>query len=41
MLADDVVLYGDGGGKAEPATEPVVGAAPVAAFVAEITRARP
>ena len=40
LLADDVVLYGDGGGKAKAATEPVIGAAAVASFIAEITRAR-
>lgn len=40
MLAADVVLYGDGGGKVKAATEPVVGAAAVARFVDEITRAR-
>ena len=40
LLAQDVVLYGDGGGKVKAATEPVSGAAAVAAFMAEITRAR-
>jgi RNA polymerase sigma-70 factor (ECF subfamily) len=40
LLADDAVLYGDGGGKAMAATEPVVGGATVAAFVAEITARR-
>jgi len=40
MLAEDVVLYGDGGGKVKAATEPVVGAAAVARFIDEITRAR-
>ncbi len=40
LLTQDVVLYGDGGGKVKAATEPVNGAAAVAAFMAEITRAR-
>ncbi len=40
LLTQDVVLYGDGGGKVKAATEPVSGAAAVAAFMAEITRAR-
>jgi RNA polymerase sigma-70 factor (ECF subfamily) len=40
MLADDVVLYGDGGGKVKAATEPVLGAGAVARFMAEIARAR-
>ena len=40
MLAQDAALWGDGGGKAKAATEPVLGAAEVAAFMAAITRAR-
>ena len=40
MLADDVVLYGDGGGKAKAAAEPVVGVGAVANFIADITRVR-
>jgi len=40
MLAEDVVLYGDGGGKVETATEPIAGAAEVARFLADITRRR-
>ncbi|HKG37515.1 MAG TPA: RNA polymerase sigma-70 factor [Conexibacter sp.] len=40
LLAEDVVLYGDGGGKVMAATEPVIGGAMVAAFVADITRRR-
>ncbi len=40
MLAKDAALWGDGGGKVEAATEPVVGAAEVAAFMASITRSR-
>ena len=40
LLTQDVVLYGDGGGKVKAATEPVSGAAAVARFMAEITRAR-
>jgi len=34
LLTQDVVLYGDGGGKVKAATEPVSGAAAVAAFMA-------
>lgn len=40
MLADDVVLYGDGGGKVKAATQPVAGAAAVARFLIDIARAR-
>ena len=40
LLADDVALYGDGGGKAVAAPEPVVGAAAVARFMADITSKR-
>lgn len=40
MLAEDVVLYGDGGGKVKAATEPVAGPAAVARFLIEIARAR-
>ncbi len=40
LLTQDVVLYGDGGGKVKAALEPVAGAAAVARFMAEITRAR-
>lgn len=40
MLAHDVALYGDGGGKARAAPEPVLGAADVARFMAEIAVAR-
>ena len=40
MLAEDVVLYGDGGGKVQAAAEPVAGARAVARFVAAITRER-
>lgn len=40
MLADDVVLHGDGGGKVKAATRPVAGAAAVARFLIDIARAR-
>jgi RNA polymerase sigma-70 factor, ECF subfamily len=40
LLADDVVLYGDGGGKVKSASVPVVGREEVAAFVVDITRRR-
>jgi RNA polymerase sigma-70 factor (ECF subfamily) len=40
MLAADVVVYGDGGGKAIAARRPVVGAARVARFMAGIARRR-
>jgi len=40
MLADDVVLYGDGGGKVKTATQPVAGAAAVARFLIAVARAR-
>jgi RNA polymerase sigma-70 factor (ECF subfamily) len=40
MLAEDVVLYGDGGGKVKAATQPVAGAAAVARFLIDIARAR-
>ena len=40
MLADDVVLYGDGGGKVKAVTQPVAGAAAVARFLIDIARAR-
>ena len=40
LLTQDVVLYGDGGGKVKAATEPVAGVAAVASFMAEIARAR-
>jgi RNA polymerase sigma-70 factor (TIGR02957 family) len=38
LLADDVVFYGDGGGKAAAVTSPVTGALRVARFVAGIAR---
>ena len=40
MLAADVVVYGDGGGKAQAARRPVVGAAKVARFLAKIAKLR-
>jgi RNA polymerase sigma-70 factor (ECF subfamily) len=40
LLASEAALWGDGGGKVKAATEPVVGAAAVAAFMVSITRAR-
>ena len=40
MLAQDAALWGDGGGKVKAATEPVLGATEVAAFMASITRSR-
>jgi RNA polymerase sigma-70 factor, ECF subfamily len=40
MLAEDVILYGDGGGKVETAREPIAGAAEVARFLAAIARRR-
>lgn len=40
LLSEDAVLYGDGGGKAQAATEPVVGGAEVARFVVDIGRRR-
>jgi RNA polymerase sigma-70 factor (ECF subfamily) len=40
LLADGATLYGDGGGKVKTVQEPVVGAAAVAAFMAEISRRR-
>jgi RNA polymerase sigma-70 factor (ECF subfamily) len=40
MLAEDVVLYGDGGGKVKAATEPIAGAPQVARFIAAIARER-
>jgi RNA polymerase sigma-70 factor, ECF subfamily len=40
MLAEDVVLYGDGGGKVKAATEPLTGVSEVARFLVEIARAR-
>lgn len=41
VLADDVVAYSDGGGKATAARRPIVGADRVAAFVAGIVRGAP
>ena len=41
LLADDVVLHGDGGGKAPATKKPVVGAAAVAQFVVAVTRSLP
>ncbi len=38
MLAEDVVLYGDGGGRAPAARKPVVGAVQVARFLAGLGR---
>jgi RNA polymerase sigma-70 factor (ECF subfamily) len=40
LLADDVVLHADGGGKAIATKRPVVGAAAVAQFVVAVTRTR-
>lgn len=40
MLAEDVVLYGDGGGKVQAAKRPVVGNAKVAKFVSKIAEWR-
>lgn len=40
MLAHDAALYGDGGGKAVAAPEPILGAADVARFLVEIAVAR-
>jgi len=41
LLADDVVLHGDGGGKALATKKPVIGSAAVAQFVAAVTRTLP
>jgi len=41
MLADDVVVWTDGGGKAKAAHEPVIGAAKAARFLLAIARATP
>lgn len=41
VLADDVVSYSDGGGKATAAGRPIVGAERVAAFIAGIVRGAP
>lgn len=41
VLADDVVLHGDGGGKARAIKKPVIGSAAVAQFVAAVTRTVP
>jgi RNA polymerase sigma-70 factor (ECF subfamily) len=41
LLADDVVLHGDGGGKALATKKPVIGSAAVAQFVAAVTRTMP
>jgi RNA polymerase sigma-70 factor, ECF subfamily len=40
LLADDAILYGDGGGKVKTVREPVVGAAAIAAFLVDIARQR-
>ena len=40
MLAADVVVYGDGGGKAQAARRPIAGAAKVARFLAKIAKLR-
>ncbi|MDA0158912.1 RNA polymerase sigma factor SigJ [Solirubrobacter ginsenosidimutans] len=41
MLANDAVLYADGGGKAMAPQEPLVGAAIIARFMAAVARLRP
>src|SRR5215470_15812055 len=41
LLADDVVLHGDGGGKVLATKRPVIGSAAVAQFVAAVTRTAP
>jgi RNA polymerase sigma-70 factor, ECF subfamily len=41
ILADDVVLHGDGGGKALAIRKPVIGSAAVAQFVVAVTRTVP
>jgi len=41
LLADDVVLHGDGGGKALATKKPVVGSKAVAQFVIAVTRTAP
>src|SRR4051794_21071809 len=41
MLAEEAVLYADGGGKAMAAPEPIVGAALIARFMAAVARVRP
>jgi RNA polymerase sigma-70 factor, ECF subfamily len=41
ILADDVVLHGDGGGKALANKKPVLGSAAVAQFVVAVTRTVP
>jgi RNA polymerase sigma-70 factor (ECF subfamily) len=40
LLADDVVVYRDGGGKAVAARHPVVGAGRVARFMAHVAQHR-
>jgi RNA polymerase sigma-70 factor, ECF subfamily len=40
LLAEDAVLYGDGGGKVRAALEPVVGGVDIARFILEITTKR-
>jgi RNA polymerase sigma-70 factor (ECF subfamily) len=41
LLADDVVLHGDGGGKVLATKKPVIGSAAVAQFVVAVTRTLP
>jgi len=41
LLADDVVLHGDGGGKALATKKPVIGRIEVARFMLAVTRAQP
>jgi len=41
LLADDVVLHGDGGGKALAIKKPVIGSTAVAQFVVAVTRTLP
>ena len=41
MLADDVVVWTDGGGKAKAAPEPVIGAAKAARFLIAVARGTP
>jgi RNA polymerase sigma-70 factor (ECF subfamily) len=41
LLAKDAVLYADSGGKAMAPPEPLVGAAPIARFMALVSQARP
>src|SRR5215213_868509 len=40
LLAEDAVLYADGGGKAMAAQEPLFGAAPIARFMAGVAQVR-